>query len=59
MNTFKMQCVNYLLMRGWSDESDCWSVMHNYPGSNFQRVCAGSIGEAMDIQLGWDDEGAN
>lgn len=54
MNTFKMQCINYLLVNGWIQDFDGWEWYHEARG-----VACDSIGEAIHIQLEWDDEGTN
>ncbi len=59
MNTFKMQCINYLLVNEWVEGDDYWFVYHDYGHSNYVTVTCDSIGEALDIQLEWDDEGSN
>lgn len=56
MNTFKMQCINYLLVRGWVQDEDgypwvCWTSRGIFT--------ADSIGDALNCQLEWDDEGPN
>lgn len=61
MNTFKMQCVNYLLVNGWVQDEDGWpwSVYHQHPEGDWETFCYESIGDAIDCQLGWDDDGPN
>lgn len=54
MNTFKMQCVNYLLVNGWVQDLDGWEWTFINPGGS--EVNCSSLGCAVACQLEWDDE---
>lgn len=59
MNTFRMQCVNYLLVRGWEQDVDGheWCHDYHYGAESAQPVYRETLGAALDTQLEWDDEG--
>lgn len=56
MNSFLMSCRGYLIVNQWESDGEHWATMHDYGGGNYQLVMADTIGEALDIQFGWDDE---
>jgi len=59
MNTFKMQCINYLLVRGWEQDVDGWewSKFYPYGDSPAYHQRAVTIGQALDFQFEDEDEG--
>lgn len=54
MNTFKMRCVNYLLVRGWEQDVNGYEWYH-YIGYGNSVSCE-TLGQAIAVQLEWDDE---
>lgn len=58
MNTFKMQCINYLLVNGWEQDEDGQGWSGRNPISGLYIYCD-NIGDAIGRQLEWDDEGPN
>lgn len=58
MNTFKMQCINYLLVNGWVQSEDGqWAVPFIYEPHSF--IYREDMCDALRTQLEWDDEGPN
>ncbi len=61
MNNFKMQCINYLLVRGWVQEYDGWewALLSFEQYDLLAPVGRDTIGEAIDLQMELDDEEPN
>lgn len=57
--SFKLQCINYLLVRGWLQDPDGegWAVPFLLEPHSF--TYRETLGQALDTQLEWDDEGPN
>jgi hypothetical protein len=56
-NSFKQQCIAYLLSNGWEQDVDGWAWVYR---QNFaRRARTDSTGVALEIQMGWDDDGPN
>jgi hypothetical protein len=55
LNSFRRQCINYLLARGWEQDvhDSAWGVYRQDLG----WFLCDDLGYALDIQMEWDDNG--
>lgn len=56
MNTFKMQCINYLLVNGWVQDVDGYEWAYLQENHSY-RVYTDTMEAALWYQFGWEDEG--
>lgn len=54
MNTFRMQCINYLLANGWEQDVDGWEWQYRN-GLSWWRT--DELTEALALQFDMEDSG--
>lgn len=55
MNTFKMQCINYLLSRGWEQDIDGYEWVFQPFSISLPVSKCESLGAALNLQFEWDE----